>query len=378
MEKFESEVLEQISEAVSDDLGEKITFTISHTTFTSKSEIWQLQGILEKSGKVVEETFYVELQPQNLGEEMRVWIWPDDPELPQLKILGVKQATDVLLEKFTPNFEATSISVISYRPTKRAVFRLNSESETLWAKVVPEKDVEKISKQHEKLSANKLPVPALINWSKSGILLYESATGIPANTLTDTCEIESVVRGLTKFLADLQQVELGLPAKKFPSTHLHRYVRIVERFAPAIADLIRPEITAIEKSFEELAGQRRVMNVHGDLHLDQLFYDRETQKCTVIDLDNLGTGDIYAEIGSLISALWFAEILGESPLSAQWREHLRPIYTIFELEEGLLRTEILACFITRLSTLPLSALPSADKVAEIMEKVKIQQIHGTD
>jgi aminoglycoside phosphotransferase len=375
VEKFESEVLEQISEAVSDDLGKKIIFTISHTTFTSKSEIWQLQGVLENSGKAVEETFYVELQPQNLDEEMRVWIWPDDPELPQLKIVGVRQAADVLLDKFTTNFEATTVSVISYRPTKRAVFRLDSESETLWAKVVPEKDVEKISKQHEKLSANKLPVAALINWSKSGILLYESAAGIPATALTDTSEIEAVVRELSTFLANLQQVELGLPAKKFPSTHLQRYVRIVERFSPGIADLIKPEVSAIEKSFEELAGHRKNMNVHGDLHLDQFFYDRQTQKCTVIDLDNLGTGDIHAEIASLISALWFANILGNSPLSAQWREHLRPIYIDFALHEPLLRTEILASFITRLSTLPLSALPSEDKVAEIIEKVKIQPLH---
>jgi aminoglycoside phosphotransferase len=370
VENLELELLAQLSQAVSANLGHQIELEIVDRTFTGKSEIWRMQATTSLTGEVAPEVFYAELNPKDLEAEIKVWIWPDDPFLPHLKLIWLRESLEVLLDKFEIDFEIDSVKVISYRPTKRAVFRLDSKSETIWAKVVPEKDVQRIAMLEEKLRTHQLSTPRLLNWSKSGILIYESAAGVSASKLTGEKAISAVSNGLRSFLFEIQKIDIATPAKVFPSSRLDRYVEIVNRFSPLIAELMKPERDYVEVQLVEHAGSRKIMNIHGDLHLDQIFYDDAQRHCTFIDLDNMGMGDIHAELGNLLSALWFAELLSDSPLLARWRAEITDICGEFVVSEALFNAETLGGFLARLSTLSASNLPSVDKVADLINRLR--------
>lgn len=370
MENLELELLAQLSQAVSANLGHQIELEIVDRTFTGKSEIWRMQATTSLTGEVAPEVFYAELNPNDLEAEIKVWIWPDDPFLPQLKILWLRESLDLLLEKFEIELDLDGVKVISYRPTKRAVFRLDSKSETIWAKVVPEKDVQRIAKLEEKLRTHQISTPRLLNWSKSGILIYESAEGVSANKLTNENEISVVTNGLRSFLFEIQKIDITTPAKVFPSNRLGRYVEIVKRISPPIAELMKQERVYVDRQLSENAGSRKIMNIHGDLHLDQIFYAKSPNKCTFIDLDNMGMGDIHAELGNLLSALWFAELLSDSPLLARWRAEITGICGDFVISDALFNAEILGGFLARLSTLSVSNLPSEEKVADLINRLR--------
>jgi hypothetical protein len=275
-----------------------------------------------------------------------VWLYPADPVLSALsRVTDVASATAMLTTLGLPG-APTAVDVISYRPGRRAVVRVDTDSDPLFLKVVEPSKAESISERIELFRSSGLPVPRLLGWSPDGVIAMSGLPGV---------EAQSVVALIGDQTAFLDQVEFlcalvaGVASVTTARPSLYRRLdwyleRLSERLPNELARIGQVGAAISLRGAEGHAFAFTPVTIHGDLHLGQLFVDKEAPSVIagMLDIDAAGVGDPADDAGA-----FYAHVvaLGESiantdPLAsaacfgmaaawrARWRQNLNAGYAL--------------------------------------------------
>ncbi|MGA0857524.1 MAG: hypothetical protein ACO3P3_05105, partial [Candidatus Nanopelagicales bacterium] len=75
---------------------------------------------------------------------IRLWRFPNDPYLHGLALVAVKPALLTLLKKLDSRFDILDVKNVTYRPGKRAVFRIATNFGVFFVKVTTKSNVNRI------------------------------------------------------------------------------------------------------------------------------------------------------------------------------------------------------------------------------------------
>lgn len=247
--------------------------------------------------------------------DARVWLHPADPHVPALSPAAFGGAAETLLARL--GLSASGVpKVAAYRPGRRAVLRVDTESGRVWIKVVRPSRVERIVRTHEALRAGGVPVPAVLGWSPEGLLVIADATGTPATDFPwePAAHLDAV---------DVLRSQLaGVPLERRAATAAGRMPwyapRVADSLSAAGEDLARFERLGaqIDSGLPGLDGRDQV-GVHGDLHYGQLFFsdtpDDGITITSVIDVDTAGIGDPAEDSAAFIGHAVASALITDQP-----------------------------------------------------------------
>ncbi|MBM7824906.1 aminoglycoside phosphotransferase (APT) family kinase protein [Arcanobacterium pluranimalium] len=219
-----------------------------------------------------------------------VWQHPCDPELPALELA----CTPHLLSDFLG--ERVEIELLGYRPTRRAVVRIERESgSALFGKVVRSKDQPDLERRLELVNKAGVPAPVIYK-SAPGFVVTTPVAGVALSryfssiTISDAIKQQQVLNSLESCLDSLPYLALGMPQRA-------AWVDRCEHYAHAAA-LALPEYEErchnVAKRIRELLKQADlgpVVPTHGDFYEANIYVDPQTGKLTgLLDLDSLSPG----------------------------------------------------------------------------------------
>ncbi len=237
-------------------------------------------------------------------DRTRVWIHPADPHLPALAPAAYGDAAAVLLSRLGAT-DAGAPQIVGYRPGRRAVLRVATSDGDMWVKVVRPRRIERVVAAHTRLHEHGLPVPAVRGWSPEGLLVLESARGVPATHAA--WEPEVLLDAVDDLRARLAAVRLDWPARTSLVTRLPWYTdRLMTAMPEHRESIARITSAAHEALHVPTGGRESEVTVHGDLHLGQLFLDDDGTVTGLIDVDTAGAGrseeDAAAFLGHAVAS----------------------------------------------------------------------------
>jgi aminoglycoside phosphotransferase (APT) family kinase protein len=229
------------------------------------------------------------------GDSASVWLYPRDPVLPALHDLTDVVTARRVLAGIGIAIQPTSIDVVSYRPGRRAVLRINTVRGSIYAKVVEPAKAESIAERHELYRANGLPVPKLFGWSADGVVAMSELPGVDAQSVVGRIQNQGAFLDQLEFLCALLA---GVPAfntaRRSLLDRLDWYVTRLSEHVPGEEERISYIAAAIRRCGAEGRDFAHTpVTIHGDLHLGQLFVDANDPSSIsgMLDIDTAGTGD---------------------------------------------------------------------------------------
>ena len=241
------------------------------------------------------------------SEIVAVWLYPSDPGLPALRTVTDVTSTAVVLDTLGIAGSPIAVDVVSYRPGRRAVVRVDSETQRLFLKVVEPGKAGSISERHELFRSSGLPVPRLLGWSADGVVAMSGLPGVEAQHAVARIGDHGAFLDQLEFLCSLLE---GVPAVNTARSSLFNrldwYIdRLTERL-PGDADRVAEVGDAIAAKGAEGRGfEFTPVTIHGDLHLGQLFVDPEvpSEIAGILDIDTAGVGDPADDAGAFYAHL---------------------------------------------------------------------------
>lgn len=268
---------------------------------------------VDTSGKRVEaETGFVLGDPGH--PDARIWLHPADPRLPALAPASFPEAAATLMARMGVAIDRRP-ELLVYRPCKRAMFRMRAGERDTYLKIVRPSSSATIVQLQEALRAGGVPVPPITGWSELGIVLTETAAGVPLTSRLDDLDPERLLDSIDALRDRMGEVDTGRDARHSLASrtpwYLDRMRSALDRGAAAGDDApaLRAALATLEAALDAAGasavddGERRT--VHGDLHVGQLFVaeDDASRISGVIDIDTAGLGDPADDEAALIGHL---------------------------------------------------------------------------
>ncbi len=242
-----------------------------------------------------------------------VWLYPSDPALPALRTVTDIPSTRRVLGQLGIPAIPTAVDVVSYRPGRRAVVRVDSASQRLFLKVVEPGKAESISERHELFRSSGLPVPRLLGWSSDGVVGMTGLPGIEAQSAVGLIRNHAAFLDQLEFLCTLLE---AVPAVNTARASLfHRLDWYVDRLSERLPDdadrIAEVGVEISTKGRDGFDFEFTPVTIHGDLHLGQLFVDAAvpSEIAGILDIDTAGVGDPADDAGAFYAHLM---ALGES------------------------------------------------------------------
>jgi aminoglycoside phosphotransferase len=241
------------------------------------------------------------------NDVVAVWLYPSDPALPALRAVTDVVSTAAVLEAMGIPSSPIEVAVVSYRPGRRAVIRVDSHGSRLYLKVVEPGKAESISERHELFRSSGLPVPRLLGWSSDGVVAMSGLPGIEGQSAVDRIVDHAAFLDQLEFLCTLlEAVSAVNTARPTLYNRLDWYLeRLTERL-PEDGERIAEVGAAIARRGAEGYGfEFTPVTIHGDLHLGQLFVDPEkpSEIAGILDIDTAGVGDPADDAGAFYAHL---------------------------------------------------------------------------
>lgn len=273
----------------------------------------------DRAGATVDHTVFVETSPAEgarpgvltlsnpgTGERVDVWVYPADPSLPALRTAVYAEAAGVVLARLGLPVQGLRVSLAAYRPGKRAVVRVDTDTTAYYLKVVRPPAAEPLQARHTLWREAGIPVPAVLGWSEEGLVALEALAG---------SEVIGVLDRIADPAALLDSIELlGERIAQVPSTSSARSSlvrridwyeeRLIEQL-PALDGVIERTARTAARRFRAGGAPPPSRTVHGDLHLAQLLVDpaAPTSIAGVLDIDTSGWGDPADDAAALYAHL---------------------------------------------------------------------------
>jgi aminoglycoside phosphotransferase len=236
-----------------------------------------------------------------------VWLYPSDPALPALRTVTDVESTAAVLGLLGIAGTPRAVDVVSYRPGRRAVVQVDSDTHRLFLKVVEPAKAESISERHELFRLSGLPVPRLLGWSSDGVVGMSGLPGIEAQHAVGKIGNHAAFLDQLEFLCSLLEVVPAVNTAR-PSlfNRLDWYLERLTDRLPADAERVAQVGAAIaKKGAEGRDFEFTPVTIHGDLHLGQLFVDadRPSEIAGILDIDTAGVGDPADDAGAFYAHL---------------------------------------------------------------------------
>lgn len=241
---------------------------------------------------------------ESTGDRVAVWVYPNDPALPALEAAVFPDAAAVLLRRLgVADVDQVTLKLEAYRPGKRAVIRVDSETGTVFLKVVRPGAAEVFAQRHNDWLAAGVPVPQVLGWSDDGLLALAALGGVPTPDVITRLTPEPFVTALIDLQEQIARLPSSDPARASLSSRLGWYERRLTASAPERGSQIHAVARRIEGLLAAAPSEVQV-TIHGDLHIGQLFLDPATDAIDgVLDIDTAGLGDPADDAAALYAHL---------------------------------------------------------------------------
>jgi hypothetical protein len=225
------------------------------------------------------------------GMTRRIWRYPSDPDLPALQAVVFPDAARVVLDRLGVEATITGLSLVAYRPRKRAVVRVTTVAGVLFIKIVPPKLFNGVLERHRAWHDAGMPSPPPVASSPEGLIVLGALVGRPAEEAVHDLDPSTFATAIDDLRMRVGAIRLGVPARPSLGDRLDWYRDRVTGLAPEFgADLDRATATATARRGQ---AEPHSTTVHGDLHLGQLLTDplEPARLVGVLDVDTSGFGD---------------------------------------------------------------------------------------
>jgi Phosphotransferase enzyme family len=245
-------------------------------------------------------------QPRT-GREATAWLYPNDPALPALRAATVPGAASHVLEGLGFVLPDPTMTVVSYRPGKRAVIRVSADIREYYLKVLRPERVAAVRSLHETLIAGGIPAPTVLASSTDGMLVLAALTGTTALRALDT----QPPGGATALLRAALDMAGRLAGADVRTTGRPGALARYDWYATSLTELLPDRRTRLDEVFGRIAPLATPLDpalrqvVHGDLHLDQLMVlpDDPSTVTGILDIDTVGIGDPLEDAAGLAAHL---------------------------------------------------------------------------
>ncbi len=278
---------------------------------------------VDTSGKRVEaETGFVLGDPER--PDARIWLHPADPRLPALAPASFPAAAATLMGRLGVSIDRPP-ELLVYRPGKRAMFRMRAGERETYLKIVRPAASGSIVELQESLRAGGVPVPHITGWSELGIVLTETAAGVPLASRLAELEPERLLDSIDALRERIAAVDTGRAARASLGLRHEWYLARIdaalaraEQPRAAAADPAAAPSAALGEHLAAVTGivtgadasalvvdEAKRRTIHGDLHVGQLFVDPGDASAiaSVIDIDTAGLGDPADDEAALVGHL---------------------------------------------------------------------------
>lgn len=253
---------------------------------------------------------------------VRVWRRPDDPALP-----GLREALNPsAVASWLGGVDVPALTVLSYRPTRRAVVLARGIGASAYLKVVRPRRAADLVQRHALLVGSAVPAPAVLAEPVPGVVVLAEA---PGSSLA-----QALASGDPARVPEPERVLAALDTLPLRALDLDRRPSWVDRldFHAAAARGAVPGRSAdvdavVERVTAALAAAPDAATVvtHGDLNVANLFVD-DASPSALIDVDSLGPGRREDDLATLLAHLTVLPALapeqygGVPEVLARWRE----------------------------------------------------------
>lgn len=266
----------------------------------------ELLGVSARSGQLLETDANAEIFADG-NREVAVWIYPNDPDLPGLpRAAFPDQLADLLNAERTlgrpVTAEQLSVSMIGYRPRRRAVVKLvvNDPREVFYIKVLRPKLFADVLHRHQMLLDAGVPSPEIALHTPDNLMVLRE---LPGRSLAralfdpgDPCTAEQLIEVLDSMPAAVSDMERRPPW----SNAVAHYAGMVTSALPELGQELEWAASTISAG---LAGYPLGDEAtHGDFHEGQLRVEGG-HVVGILDVDTIGPGRRADDLACLIAHL---------------------------------------------------------------------------
>lgn len=234
------------------------------------------------------------------GLGVHVWQHPHDPELPMLaRALDSARMSDAV-------GQAVTSKLVAYRPTRRAVARLEGSDgrPVAFAKIVRPSVARAITGRHQILVGSGTPVPPVLHTASNGLLVLGMAGGVTmanyiAAGLPDPIATFDAVMGA---LDSLPEAVLDLPVHPAWADRVEHYGHAA---ATALPERAREAHALAAQVRQQMSTSKPgpIVPTHGDFYEANIFMSGTEHVSEILDVDSVGPGRRVDDIACLLGHL---------------------------------------------------------------------------
>lgn len=237
-------------------------------------------------------TLYADAMPVHL------WEFPNDPELPALELACDPEPLSTFVG------QRVDVELLGYRPTRRAVLRVEGEDENFYAKVVRPGAREALLHRHTAFEKARLPTPRVAKSNADGLVLTTAVTGTPLSQIyVRGGNLDVTFASLSATLEALPLIGLGLKRRPAWAERCEHYAHAASVSLPDIADRVGAAASEIRRYRAE-ADYGPIVPTHGDFYEANVLVSPSTGRVSgLLDLDTFGPGYRADDWGCLLGHL---------------------------------------------------------------------------
>ena len=240
------------------------------------------------------------------GHRVATWIYPDDPDLPGLaRITRAGSAIGILARRGlipgAPDPARLTITVVSYRPRRRAVIRIDVlGGPSYYVKVQGPEQLNRTVSRLEILTRGGLPVPRIMGITADHLLITEALPGRPMARLLFESVPQVSGEQIVALLDALPGELAALPRRAAWADATAHYAGIVANQLPAEAERLEAMTAAIVGGVT--GSGHGAEATHGDFHEGQVHL-ADGRIVGLLDVDACGPGQRVDDLACLIAHL---------------------------------------------------------------------------
>lgn len=228
---------------------------------------------------------------------IRVWRRADDPALP-----GLRSVLDpAVVARWLGATDGVRVTLLSYRPTRRAVVVARTASATVYVKVVRPRRAEELVRRHQVLAEAPVPAPRVLDQPEPGVVVLACAPGRSLAQTLAAGEPVPTADAVLAMLRGLPDAVATLPRRPSWVDRLDFHAAAARSALPSRAG----EVTEVAERVTALLAvlpEPALVPTHGDLNVANLFVT-DGRPSALIDVDALGPGHLEDDLATVLAHL---------------------------------------------------------------------------